>query len=210
MGGGSGVVRVEILGPVRAWHGGRQVTFSSPGQRAVLGLLALAGGRPVTRAELVDALWEATEPPPTAANVIQTHVKNLRRLLEPDRAARSRSAALPRVGDGYAIGASEVDLVRFRALAAEATEAARRAELATAVGIWQRALALWRGAPLVDVPSLAQHPKVVALTEERRLVVSRYRAAMITVGRAADVRRRLGAPELLEPRSRPTTLGSRG
>lgn len=187
--GDSDVVRVEILGSVRAWRGERQIAFSSPGQRTVLGLLSLAGGRPMPRAELVDALWDDSRPPPTATNVIQTHVKNLRRLLEPDRRSHTRSVVLPRVGDGYALGvpAQHLDLLLFRELASAAAEARRRDDLADAARLWQRALALWRGAPLVDVPSLARYPKVVALVEERRAAVCRYGEVMIALGRTADV-----------------------
>ncbi|GIG88632.1 AfsR/SARP family transcriptional regulator [Plantactinospora endophytica] len=182
-------VRVEILGSVRAWRGEHQIAFSSPGQRAVLGLLALAAGRPMPRAEIIDALWDDDRAPTTATNVIQTHVKNLRRLLEPDRRTHTASVVLPRVGDGYAVGipARNVDLCLFRELASAAAEAHRRDDLAGSVRLWQRALALWRAAPLVDVPSLAGHPKVVALVEERRAAVRRYGEAMIAIGRTADV-----------------------
>ncbi|MDG4786595.1 tetratricopeptide repeat protein [Micromonospora sp. WMMD1102] len=187
--GGVDRVRLEILGPVRAWRGGHEIAFSAPGQRAVLGLLALAAGRPMPRAEIVDALWEGGEPPPSATNVIQTHVKNLRRLLEPDRRTHTASVVLPRVGDGYAVGvpARNLDLCVFRELAGAAAEAHRRDDLPGSVRLWQRALALWRAAPLVDVPSLAGHPKVVALAEERRAAVGRYGEVMIALGRAADV-----------------------
>ncbi|AVT29476.1 AfsR family transcriptional regulator [Plantactinospora sp. BC1] len=187
--GGVDTVRLEILGSVRAWRGGHQIAFSSPGQRAVLGLLALAAGRPMTRAEIIDVLWDDSEPPATATNVIQTHVKNLRRLLEPDRRTHTASAVLPRVGDGYAVGvpARNLDLCVFRELAGAASEAYRRDDLAGSVRLWQRALALWRAEPLVDVPSLAGHPKVVALAEERRAAVRRYGEVMIAVGGAADV-----------------------
>ncbi|MEQ4300002.1 tetratricopeptide repeat protein [Plantactinospora sp. B6F1] len=187
--GGADTVRLEILGSVRAWRGEHQIAFSAPGQRAVLGLLALAAGRPLPRAEIMDALWDDSRPPPTAINVIQTHVKNLRRLLEPGRRTHTASAVLPRVGDGYAIGvpARNLDLCVFRELAGAAAEAHRRTDLPGSVRLWQRALALWRAGPLADVPSLANHPRVVALAEERREVVRRYGEVMITIGRAAEV-----------------------
>jgi hypothetical protein len=55
----------------------------------------------VARRELVDTLW-GDRPPPSAVNVVQTHVKHLRRLLEPGRAPRSGSGVLPHIGGGYA------------------------------------------------------------------------------------------------------------
>ncbi|MBF9131570.1 tetratricopeptide repeat protein [Plantactinospora sp. S1510] len=188
-GEGGDAVRVEILGSVRAWRGRHHITFSSPGQRTVIGLLALAAGRPMTRAEIIDTLWDDGQSPATATNIVQTHVKNLRRLLEPDRQTHTRSVVLPRVGDGYAMAvpAQNLDLLRFREIAAEAAEAQRRGDPAGAVRLWQRALGLWRAAPLVDVPLLARHPKVVALLEERRAAVGRYGEVMVANGRAADV-----------------------
>src|SRR5687768_703432 len=87
-------VLVQVLGPVRAWSGGRELDLGPASRRAVLGLLTLALGQPVPRQEIVDALW-GERPPSTANNVIHTHVKHLRRLLEPGRRAYAPSASLP-------------------------------------------------------------------------------------------------------------------
>src|SRR6188508_1313204 len=128
----------------------------------------MAGGQPLGQAELIAALW-GDRPPPSAANIIQTHVKHLRRLLEPGRASRSHSACLPRVGDGYAlrVSADNLDLLRFRRLLAAATAAQQAGDPRGAAGLFTEALGQWQGAPLMDVPLLAGHPKVVALAEER-------------------------------------------
>jgi DNA-binding SARP family transcriptional activator len=134
-------VRIQVLGPVRAWLGDAPVELTSAGRRAVLGLLAMAGGQPLGRPELVDALW-GDRPPPSAANIIQTHVKHLRRLLEPDRASRSQSTRLPRIGDGYAllVTPDNLDLLRFRRLLAEATTAQQRGDLRGAAELCTDAL----------------------------------------------------------------------
>jgi hypothetical protein len=78
--------------------------------------------------ELVDALWQE-HPPASAENVIHTYLKRLRRLLEPDRPPRAPSRLLRRVGNGYALTLSSVDLdlVRFQRLARAAGEAAEPA-----------------------------------------------------------------------------------
>ncbi|WP_456237641.1 BTAD domain-containing putative transcriptional regulator [Actinoplanes oryzae] len=180
-------MRIQVLGPVRVWAGDGPVDLTSPGQRAVLGLLALATGQPVTQPELIDSLW-GDRPPPTAANVLQTHVKRLRRLLEPDRPPRSRSAVLPHIGDGYALrpGADGLDLLRFRRLLAEAAEAQHRGDGPAAAARYAEALAEWTGAPLLDVPVLAQHPKVLALREEHRTALGRYGELLIALGQARE------------------------
>ena len=176
-----------MLGPVRAWLDGVPVELTSAGRRAVLGLLAMAGGQPLGRPELIDALW-GDSPPPTAANIIQTHIKHLRRLLEPGRTSRSHSSRLPRIGDGYAlrVSADNLDLLRFRRLLAEAAAAQQRGDARGAAGLFTEALGQWHGAPLMDVPLLAGHPKVVALTEERHAALGRYGELMIALGEVPE------------------------
>ncbi len=190
-------MRIQVLGPLRVWHGDDEIEIGPPGRRAVLGLLVLAGGEPVPRSELMDALW-GDGPPASAVNVIQTHVKHLRRLLEPDRPARARSGVLPHRDGGYAIrvGAAQADLPRFRRLMAEANAAERAGDTARGAELLGDATRLWRGSPLADVPLLAAHPKVAALAAERRAAGARYGEAMIAVGRVADV-----LPELAEAAS---------
>ncbi|GLI01810.1 SARP family transcriptional regulator [Phytohabitans aurantiacus] len=180
-------LRIQVLGPLRAWRGEEPVELGRVGQRAVLGLLALAGGQPLSRAELVDALW-GDAPPPSAANVIQTSVKHLRRLLEPDRPPRTPSAILPAVGDGYALRlpAESVDLVRFRHLVSTATGAQQAGDQRRAAELLGEALRLWHGGPLADITMLAGHPKLVALAEERRAIVGRYGELMIATGAAGE------------------------
>ena len=178
---------VQVLGPVRAWRDGTAVALGPAGRKAVFGLLALAGGRPVTRAELVDALW-GDRPPPSATNIIHTHVKHLRRVLEPDRGARAPSTTIPAVHDGYALNLppDAVDAVRFRALVARA-DACRATSPGQAADLLAQALALWQGPPLVDVPVLGGHPRVVTLAGEHRAALARHAEVAIATGGAGDV-----------------------
>ncbi|GLY47662.1 tetratricopeptide repeat protein [Lentzea sp. NBRC 102530] len=185
------LLRVQVLGPVRAWRNGREIELGPAGRRAVLGLLALAGGRVVPRADLIDALW-GDDPPPSATNVIQTHVKHLRRLFDPDRHRYARSTSIPFAGDGYALRLpdDEVDVGRFRALVAAAARTSAAEEVA---GLLGTALGLWQGRPFADHPALAGHAKVVALMGERRTALLAHAEIMIGLGRAVEV-----APLLVE------------
>ncbi|GAB7051742.1 AfsR/SARP family transcriptional regulator [Catenuloplanes indicus] len=180
-------MRIQVLGTVRAWLGEQPVEFTSAGQRAVLGLLALAGGQPVTRPELIDSLW-GDDPPASAVNVLQTYVKHLRRRLEPDRPARSRSLLLPHVGDGYALRATAdtLDLLCFRHLHAQAAAARHVGDDRRAAALLEQALRQWQGAPLADVPQLAGHPKVVAVAAERAAALARYGELKIALGEVAE------------------------
>ncbi|GGM55604.1 XRE family transcriptional regulator [Micromonospora sonchi] len=179
---------VQVLGQVRVWHGTDEIPLGPPGRRAVLGLLVLAGGRPVTRAELVDALW-GDAPPTSSANVVQSHVMHLRRALEPTRSARSPSRRICTVGDGYRLVTDDasVDLTDFRDLVAAADRAEQRQHQAEAATLLGDALGLWRGPALADVPALAQHRWVVGVGLDRRRALARYVDAMVSIGRGAGV-----------------------
>ncbi|GIJ57697.1 AfsR/SARP family transcriptional regulator [Virgisporangium aurantiacum] len=180
-------LRIQVLGRVRGWHGDVELDLGPARRRAVFALLALAAGRPITRADLIDSLW-GEHSPPSATNIIQTHVKHLRRLVDPDRPPRASSTVLPTIGDGYALNirSGGVDLVRFRELVVAAGTAHDDGDLDRTAALLGRALALWQGAPLSDVPLLATHPKVVALLGERRSALARYGEAMVAVGAAAE------------------------
>ncbi|KFU82876.1 DNA-binding transcriptional activator of the SARP family [Amycolatopsis lurida] len=181
-------MRIQVLGSLRVWLAGKEVDLGPPGRRAVLGLLVLAGGEAMSKQELLDALW-GERPPRSAVNVLQTHVKHLRRLLEPGRPSRSGSEILPHVGGGYAVrwDAVEIDLPHVRGLVAEANDAQRDGESGRAAALFGEALRWWRGRPLADIPSLATHPKVMALLAERRALLARYGDAMLAIGAADDV-----------------------
>ncbi|GAA2000771.1 tetratricopeptide repeat protein [Catenulispora subtropica] len=157
-------------------------------QRAVLALLALAGGQPVGRAALLDALWPV-EAPPSAWNIVQTQVKRLRAALEPDRPAHRPSALLPSVGDGYALrlGPDAVDVVRFRTLVEASGEPYRRDDHATVWRLLGEALDLWTAEPAADVPQLSGHPWLAALHSVHYAAVARYLDAATALGRGAEV-----------------------
>lgn len=194
------VLRVWVLGPLRAWRDDVELDLGPPARRAVLGLLLLAGGAYVSQSELVDALW-GNRPPATVANVLQTHVKHLRRLLEPSRPARTRSEVLRYANGGYAIvpGAVESDLDVFRRQLGLADDAERDGavdRLATALA---DGLTCWHGRPLADIPALATHPKVETLIAERRRTLIRYGEAMIALGAAEEAVAMLGEAAAEQP-----------
>jgi DNA-binding SARP family transcriptional activator len=180
---------------VRVWRDGQAVDPGSGGQRALLALLALAVGRPLSRAELVDGVWYDRPRPPSAANVIQTYVKRLRKLLEPDRPPRTRSTVVPQVGDGYTLSVppTAVDLVRFRQWVDAAAVARRAGQLDRAADLLAEALGLWHGQPVADVPVLAAYPKVLSLAGERQEALGRYGEVLVAAGRSAE-----GLPALEE------------
>lgn len=179
------MLRVQLLGRTGLWREGRELDLGPAGRRAVFGLLVLAGGRPVARHEFVVALW-GEQAPASATNVLQTHVKHLRRTLEPHRPSRVRSELLPAFGDGYALtlGDAEVDVERFRRLG---RAAAGLGDPERVAALLHEALNLWQGPPLADVPALATYPKITALAGERRQTLARYAEAKLALGDATEV-----------------------
>ncbi|MEU4427457.1 BTAD domain-containing putative transcriptional regulator, partial [Actinoplanes sp. NPDC024001] len=55
-----------------------------------------------------------------------------------------------------------------------------------ALAAYGAALALWHGPPLVDVPALADHPKVTVLAVQHRQALARYGDLMIASNRSAE------------------------
>ncbi|WP_433115670.1 BTAD domain-containing putative transcriptional regulator [Micromonospora sp. CA-246542] len=141
----SGQLRFEILGPQRAWYAEREIDLGPAKQRAVLAVLLLAGGRPVSTGQIVDAVWPE-DPPANGPNVVQKYVAGLRRVLEPDRSPRTPGQVLSLTDAGYSlrVDPEAVDAVRFE----RGVQAARQrhttgrtddalAELAAALDLWQ-------------------------------------------------------------------------
>jgi len=181
---------IALFGGVRIERDGRALPAGPAQQRAVLALLALAGGQPVGRAALLSALWPAPdEAPPSAWNIVQTHVKRLRAALEPDRPAHRPSVLLPSVGDGYALrpGADAVDVLRFRALVEASAEPHRQGDHAAVWRLLREALETWTAEPAADVPQLCGHPWLVALQAVHYAAVARYLDAATALGRGAEV-----------------------
>ena len=100
---------IRILGPLELARDGdepRRVPRAK--ERALLAALALDAGRVVSTDALVDALW-GEEPPASAANALQVHVSNARKLFDGDG-----HTVLRREPAGYALDAA-VDLQQFEA-----------------------------------------------------------------------------------------------
>jgi DNA-binding SARP family transcriptional activator/DNA-binding XRE family transcriptional regulator len=180
-------VRMQVLGPLAVVVAGRSVDPGSGVQRALLGLLALAANTPVSRDALIDVAWGA-QPPPTVGSLLQTHISRLRRRLQPGGSADSAQVLVATAG-GYQLCVEDghLDVLAFRRWAGEAQQARQHGDLGTACELSNRALELWRGEPLEDVPALHGHPAVVALHREWQAAVVEYAAVATDLGRHEQV-----------------------
>jgi DNA-binding SARP family transcriptional activator len=161
-------LRFAVLGSVRAWRGAAELPLGPAQRRAVLAMLLLRRGQPLTAAELVDGLWGAAAPP-RAIGALRTHVAALRALFEPDRSARSPARILVSVGDGYAlrVPAGSVDLSVVAQRLAEVREHQDAGDLAGARELLAGCLLLWRGEALAGVSGPFLDAQRVRLAERR-------------------------------------------
>src|ERR671918_541005 len=175
----------RILGPTEVLDRGRRVPLPGGRGRALLALLVLHAGQPVSADRLIDQLW-GESPPPTARTVVHGLVSRLRGVLEPGRGKARPGALLQTSGSGYrlAIEPEAVDAHRFKRLIDEARDApaeVRAAKLSTALG-------LWRGPALADFAyePFAQRA-ITALEELRTQAIEDRIEADLASGRAAEL-----------------------
>jgi DNA-binding SARP family transcriptional activator/ABC-type glycerol-3-phosphate transport system substrate-binding protein len=173
-------VQFRLLGPLEVLRGDEAVPLGGPKQRIVLAHLLLHANSVVTVERLIDALW-GEEPPATARNTLQTHVKNLRRAIGAGRIRRASAGYLLEVGP------DEVDLLRFEAWVEEAR---RRmpGDVAGAANALRKAVALWRGRPLDDLADTSSLRPDMARLEELRMAATEERIdAELALGRHREL-----------------------
>jgi DNA-binding SARP family transcriptional activator len=175
-------MQFNVLGPLALAAKSGPVTIGGARPRALLSMLLFHPGRTVPTGRLIDAVW-LHSPPASALHNLRTYVHKLRRLL--DRCEDSADR-LVRDGGGYRLRVhdDELDLLRFQRLAADGHRAVKEDRLDVAVDRLSRALALWRGQPLEDLPDLCTD-----LAASAALVQERRREAVTEL---IDVRLRLG------------------
>ncbi|MFE9445139.1 BTAD domain-containing putative transcriptional regulator [Streptomyces sp. NPDC006602] len=182
-------VRFSLLGPVRAWRAGEELSLGPRQQRLILAALLAAAGRPVSLTELVGLLWDG-DPPASAVNAVHRYIGALRRLLEPGLPARSSGRWLVRQAGGYllSIDADQLDLLTFRDLVGRARTATAGGDLSAAVDHYLEALGLWRGHCAEDLGTVAAvHPAFTMLDHEYAPVVCEAATAALGCGRAGAV-----------------------
>src|SRR5690242_4819208 len=176
-------VEVRLLGPFELATVQGPQRLPGHGERALLAVLGLSAGRAVAMPTLIEALWDPDHQPDDPVNALQVRVSKLRRAL----GTLGAGDAIERVGSGYRlrIDRAKVDVHTFRDL----IETARRTgDPRHAVDLYDRALVLWRGEPLVDFVGPAWAGiEAAQLTELRLVAVSERAERMLTLGRYEQV-----------------------
>ena len=180
-------MQVRLFGELEAVAAGVPVPVRGAKQRALLALLALRPGQPVSADRLIDVLWgdgQAANP----ANALQAQIGQLRRTLGP--------AAILTTDAGYALdtGPEDVDVVRFEQLVAQGRRLAEAGQPADASAALGEALGLRRGEPLADFTYASFFDAERARLDELTLVAIETRAgADLALGRHGELAAKLEA-----------------
>jgi len=174
-------VEFRILGSLEVRRDGGVVEIGAAKLRALLTLLLLRRGEPVTTETLIEHLWDG-HPPATAVKVVHVYVSQLRKALA--------GGVLQTRPGGYAlaVGPDAVDAARFEDLLARGRALLGDGEPEAAAAVLREALGLWRGPALADFPYAEFAREEAARLEELRSVALELRLeAELTLGRTGEV-----------------------
>ncbi|MEV5896871.1 BTAD domain-containing putative transcriptional regulator [Nonomuraea fuscirosea] len=155
-------MRFGVLGPlVVRTPDGRPVHVPEVKVRALLAVLLIHAGRPVSADRLIDDLWNG-RPPAGAAAALRVKVSQLRRALGERELVAYRAP-------GYVLCAEpdSVDAGRFESLLGRAQ---RTDDLKVRASLLRQALGLWRGGAYAEFADEPFARAAVARLDEQRLV----------------------------------------
>jgi YVTN family beta-propeller protein len=154
----------RVLGSLEVVDHDGPVALGAPKQRALLAVLLLRRGEPVSSDRLIDEIW-GEQPPASANKIVQGYVSNLRKVLGDGRLVTQGRGYLLRIEPG------QTDVDRFEALAARGRRALEDGDALTAAAVLREALGVWRGPALSDFAYEPFAQPETARLEESRLVV---------------------------------------
>ena len=176
-------IRIEALGPLRAFAGEREIDLGAPKQRAAFAVLALCANTVVSKDALIDGIWGESVPM-TATGNLHTYVSGLR------KAFADLDVALVGSSAGYLLrlDPEALDVYRAERLSSRARTAREGGDLEAAIAALDDALRLWRVGPVLgSLPGPFATQQRARLTGMRsRLLVDRAEL-LIDTGRAADL-----------------------
>jgi DNA-binding SARP family transcriptional activator len=161
-------VEFRVLGPVEARGDDGTIDVGGPKQRALLAILLLHANEAVPRDRLIEGLW-GERPPASASHTLNDYVSRLRKVLADGRLKLQPPGYVLRVESG------ELDLDRFRQLAAEGELAIRDGRAAEAARLLEEALSLCRDTPLTNASMDGVLNAEAARLDELRLSVLEQR-----------------------------------
>lgn len=154
----------------------------------LLAVLLSEAGQIVTVDRLIDELWEG-EPPTTVHKSVQSYIVRLRRLLDDEQGRTLVTVKSGCRARGYqlVVGPDDLDAQVFDGLVAEGRQKLAEDACEPAADLLRKAIDLWRGSPLADVPPTPMVAAEVCRLEERhREVTELHIEANLRCGRHAE------------------------
>jgi DNA-binding SARP family transcriptional activator/pimeloyl-ACP methyl ester carboxylesterase len=175
-----------ILGPLEVTANGRPLALGGARARDVLATLLVHANRAVSSDQLVDELWPG-QPADKATASLQVRLSELRKLL---RSAEGGADRLTTYAPGYLlhVGTGELDARRFEDLIGAASDALATGQRDAAIGHYDDALCLWRGATaLAGVGAPSARMESARLGELRLAAVESRAQALLDRGSPGDL-----------------------
>jgi|SRR5215217_5879069 len=179
----------RLLGSVALVVAGQEVVLGATREASLLADLLVRANEVVPTSRLVDDLWRGS-PPPGAVATLHTYVRDLRRLLEPDRQVGVRSEVLAARRPGYVLHVEpdELDVWRARRLIESGRSALAVEDPGRARELLAAAVDLWSGPSFGPLASEDHLRAVAAELDELRLAAIEDRLdADLAMGRHNDV-----------------------
>ncbi len=175
----------RILGDVEALADGQRLDIGAARQRCVLVALLIDVNRLVPTDQLIDRIW-SDELPHKARNSLAGYLSRLRQAVARD------GVEIARQPGGYVLTTDplSIDLHCFRELTRKARAATDPVE---ADGLFDKALAMWRGIPFASLDTPWMNDVRTALEAERLAVVLDGNDAGLRVGRHGELLPQLAA-----------------
>jgi DNA-binding SARP family transcriptional activator len=162
---------LSLLGSLCVESHGARWHVPAAKQRALLATLAVNANNVVPSDVLAEAMW-GHDAPPSKEDTTRTYVHRLRKRLGPEAGKRVVTQS-----PGYLLQVSsdELDLLVFEVLTREGRARVDAGDWIGASAKLSKAEALWRGAPLADIPSRLLHDRYIHYLEQTRLTAVEWR-----------------------------------
>lgn len=178
-------VAFTLLGSLSARVGDQAVAIGGPRQRVIVAALALAWGRVVSVDALIDAVW-GDEPPASARTQVAICVGALRKAF---KAAGHQAPVIVTAHPGYRLNTeySSLDVREFEKLVAEGGDRVRKGSLEDASRLYQQALDLWSGRPLIGVGGQLAEDAETRLEAKRLAAYEAWTGVELELGRHQEL-----------------------
>ncbi|MFI5671405.1 AfsR/SARP family transcriptional regulator [Streptomyces sp. NPDC051704] len=192
-------LRIELLGPVRAWRGTTPLDLGPVRRQAVLAAMVLRAGSAISHEDLLDGVWGAA-PPGSGHRVLPSYVYALRKALDPRDTGYEDSVIRSSQGRyGMAMDRIRVDVAEMAGRLRDARRAKDSGDLAGAMAGFTDALALYRGEPLAGLPGPLAQAERRRLADRRRALESERLECLVLSGRAGEALDGLATLSAAEP-----------